>query len=294
MEAILETRLPLPRRSGKVRDVYDLGSSLLIAATDRISAFDVVLPNAIPCKGATLNQLSTYWFREMARVVENHVLESDFRKFPENLRKYPELEGRSVIVKKAQPFPVEAVVRGYLSGSAWKDYRAGLPVSGIALQQGLVESQKLPEPIFTPSTKATSGHDEAISAADMAGIVGKDVADIVVEKSIAIYGKAAKKAEKRGIIIADTKFEFGLLDGRVILIDELLTPDSSRFWPADAYEAGRPQKSFDKQYVRDYLESIKWNKQPPAPTLPQDVVDETSRKYQEAYERITGKKLAIS
>lgn len=293
MAVVLETNVDYPKKKGKVRDVYDLGDRILMVATDRISAFDVVLPNGIPGKGACLNGLSNYWFGKTRKIIDNHVLIPDFRKFPEELKKHAELEGRSVIVKKTEPLPAECVVRGYISGSAWNSYKEGKDICGIRLRTGLRESDKLDEPIFTPSTKATSGHDENIPFGRMAEIIGKDLAEEIREKSIAIYESAAKAAEKKGIIIADTKFEFGRFGDRTIIIDELLTPDSSRFWPADSYEPGRGQKSFDKQYVRDYLLSIKWDKQPPAPMLPDEIVTNTSRKYQEAYEKITGNRLAF-
>lgn len=291
MALVMETNLPLPVKRGKVRDIYDLGDKLLIVTTDRISAFDVVLPNGIPHKGATLNGLSVYWFNETKNIIRNHILISDFSKFPDSVRTHPELRARSVIVKKARALPVECVVRGYIAGSLWSAYKRGEKACGIELPAGLQESEKLPEPIFTPATKATSGHDENITFEQVCGLVGKDVADLLKETSIRIYEDACAKAEKNGIILADTKFEFGLLGDEVIIIDEMLTPDSSRFWPASEYAVGRSQPPFDKQYVRDYLESIKWDKKPPAPQLPASVVEETSKKYLEAYRRLTGKEL---
>ncbi len=291
-EAISQTQLQglkLVRR-GKVRDVYDLGDSLLFVATDRISVYDVVLPTPIPGKGAMLTQLSNFWFEKTREIVENHLLESDFEKFPQELRRFPELAGRSIIVKKAQMLPVECVVRGYLTGSGWSDYQKTSEVCGIKLPPGLRESAKLSEPIFTPATKAETGHDENIGFDYVEKAVGTETANRLRELSISIYKLAEAHGRERGIIIADTKFEFGLVDGRLVLADEVLTPDSSRFWPAAEYAEGRGQKSFDKQYVRDYAAGTGWNKSYPGPELPPEVVAETRRKYEEAFEKITGRK----
>ncbi|MFH0861362.1 MAG: phosphoribosylaminoimidazolesuccinocarboxamide synthase [Candidatus Altiarchaeota archaeon] len=292
--AVTETNLPLRIfKKGKVREVYDLDDRLLVVATDRISAFDVILPNGIPKKGKVLTQLSLYWFDKVKRIVKNHVITADVMDYPQKLKPHREvLDGRSMLVEKAEVIPIECVVRGYLSGSAWKEYQQTNSVCGIGLPKGLVESQMLPKPIFTPATKADTGHDINVSEEKAAEIVGEDVIEKVKKYSLSIYKLARDEAAKKGIIVADTKFEFGLKDGRIILVDEVLTPDSSRFWPADDYQAGRPQKSFDKQYVRDYLEDIGWNKEPPAPKLPDNVVMSTSAKYVEAYGRITGRKLA--
>jgi phosphoribosylaminoimidazole-succinocarboxamide synthase len=278
---------------GKVRDIYDLGNRLLIVATDRISAFDVVMPNPIPDKGKILTQLSKFWFDFTSAIVPNHVLSSHAGDFPEECRPYKEvLEGRSMLVVRTKVIPVECVVRGYLSGSGWEDYKKTGAVCGISLPKGLVESSRLEAPIFTPATKAEQGlHDENIPFEEMEQIVGKDVARQLKSISITVYQKARDLAEQRGILIADTKMEFGLKDGQVILIDELLTPDSSRFWPKDGYEPGGPQKSFDKQFLRDYLLSIKWNKTPPAPQLPEEIIQKTREKYLEAYERLVGRPL---
>jgi phosphoribosylaminoimidazole-succinocarboxamide synthase len=272
---------------GKVRDIYDLGDRLLIVATDRLSAFDVVLPTPIPDKGRVLTQLSLFWFEKLADVVPHHVLEA--RDFSGELAPYAAaLAGRAMLVRRTQPFPIECVVRGYISGSGWKDYQKTGAICGIPLPAGLRESDKLPEPIFTPSTKATTGHDENISFDEAAKLVGRPLAERLRDTSIMLYKRAAEHAAARGIIIADTKFEFGMLDAKIIWIDEALTPDSSRFWPADQYAPGKAQPSFDKQFVRDYLEKIGWNKQPPAPALPPDVVSGTQQKYRDAYQRITG------
>lgn len=277
---------------GKVRDMFDLGDSLLIVVTDRLSAFDVVLPNGIPDKGRVLTMLSAFWFDFLAKSVNHHMITVDVGRMPEPVRRHAAiLAGRAMQVKKAKPFPVECVVRGYLAGSGWKDYRATGKVCGIALPNGMKESERFPEPIFTPATKATSGHDENISFERMADIVGRKTAETLRDTSIAIYAAAAEHARSRGIILCDTKFEFGEQNGEIILIDEALTPDSSRFWPADGYHPGGSQPSFDKQYVRDYLESIKWNKTPPAPELPDEVVRKTSERYREAYRLITGSSL---
>jgi phosphoribosylaminoimidazole-succinocarboxamide synthase len=279
------------RSRGKVRDIYDLGDRLLIVATDRISAFDVVLPTPIPDKGRVLTQLSLFWFDRLSSLVPNHVISAT--EFPEELAAdRPVLAGRAMLVKKTQPLPIECVVRGYLSGSGWKDYQKTGAVCGIRLPEGLRESDKLPEPIFTPATKATTGHDENISFEEAAARIGDELAGRVRDLSLEIYRRASAYALERGIIIADTKFEFGLLHDELIWIDEALTPDSSRFWPADGYVPGRPQPSFDKQYVRDYLEHIGWNKQPPAPELPPDVVNGTRDRYREAFRRLTGRELS--
>ena len=273
-----------------MRDIYELGDQLLIVATDRLSAFDVVLPTPIPDKGPVLTQLSLFWFEKLARVVPNHVTSAD--NFAGVLAPYADaLQGRAMLVRRTEPVPIECVVRGYLSGSGWKDYQKTGSVCGIALPAGLRESDRLPEPIFTPSTKATSGHDENISFDETVERIGQPLAEKLRDTSLAIYKSAAEFASARGIIIADTKFEFGLIGGELIWIDEALTPDSSRFWPGNQYMPGKPQPSFDKQYVRDYLEKIGWNKQPPAPPLPADVVAATRDKYREAYQRITGHEL---
>ena len=281
--------------SGKVRDVYQLENDhLLFVATDRISAFDYVLPTGIPHKGRVLSQLSLFWFDFLRDVVPNHVVTADVSKYPASLRKYDEqLRGRSMLVMRAEMSPVECVVRGYVSGSAWKEYNASGSVCGIPLPSGLRESDRLPEPIFTPATKATSGHDENISFEQMAKLVDPELSRELRDLSLRIYSKAADYARQRGIIIADTKFEFGRTPQGVTLADEVLTPDSSRFWPADKYLPGRSQESFDKQYVRNYLEEIGWNKHPPAPALPAEVARKTSEKYLEAYHRLTGRELDV-
>lgn len=275
---------------GKVRDIYKVEGGLLMVATDRISAFDVVMPNPIPDKGKILTEMSLWWFRKTEGIIPNHTITSDVDNFPEETKRYKEiLKGRAVYVKEAKPFPVECVVRGYLSGSGWKDYKETEEICGIKLPKGLVESQKLLEPIFTPATKAERGqHDINITFKDVVNIIGKETAEKLMDTSLKIYKMAHDLAYEKGIIIADTKFEFGLWDGEIILIDELLTPDSSRFWPLDEYEPGRPQKSYDKQYLRDYLESIGWDKNPPAPQLPQYVIEKTREKYINALKKITG------
>jgi phosphoribosylaminoimidazole-succinocarboxamide synthase len=279
------------RGRGKVRDIYDLGDELLIVATDRLSAFDVVLPTPIPDKGKVLTQLSLFWFEKLASVVPHHVVSAS--NFGGVLAPYAEqLAGRSMLVRRTEPLPIECVVRGYIVGSGWKDYQKTGAICGIPLPKGLRESEKLPEPIFTPSTKATTGHDENISFEQTVSTVGPALAEKLRDVSIVLYSRAAEYAAARGIIIADTKFEFGLLDNELIWIDEALTPDSSRFWPASQYQAGVAQQSFDKQYVRDYLERIGWDKRPPGPALPPDVVEATQEKYREAYQRITGHALA--
>jgi phosphoribosylaminoimidazole-succinocarboxamide synthase len=281
--------------SGKVRDVYLLDPDrLLFVATDRISAFDYVLATGIPHKGRVLTQVSLFWFNFLRDLVPNHLITADTNGYPASLKKYADqLHGRSMIVMRADMFPVECVVRGYISGSAWKEYKATGQVCGIELPQGLSESDRLPEPIFTPATKAATGHDENISFAAMERILGAELSRQLRDLSLAIYGKAADYARQKGIIIADTKFEFGRTPQGVTLADEVLTPDSSRFWPADKYTPGKAQDSFDKQYVRDYLEEIRWNKQPPAPRLPAEVARRTSEKYVEAYHRLTGLDLEV-
>jgi phosphoribosylaminoimidazole-succinocarboxamide synthase len=275
------------RGRGKVRDIYELGDRLLIVATDRLSAFDVVLPSPIPDKGRVLTQLSLFWFDRLSTVVPNHVISG--KDFGGELAPYAaSLDGRAMLVRRTDALPIECVVRGYISGSGWKDYQKTGSICGIPLPAGLRESDKLPQPIFTPSTKATSGHDENISFDQAAQAIGRALAEKLRDTSITLYRKGAEHAASCGIILADTKFEFGLLNGELIWIDEALTPDSSRFWPAGEYAPGKPQPSFDKQYVRDYLERIGWNKQPPAPVLPPDVVAATRDRYREAYQRITG------
>ena len=278
-------------RSGKVREVFDLGETLLFVATDRLSAFDVILPDPIPHKGAVLNQLSAFWFKRFDEI-DNHFITADFDEFPQELRAFrDQLTGRSMIVRKTTPLPVECVVRGYLAGSGWKEYQESQSVCGIKLPSALKQGSKLPEPIFTPATKAESGHDENIDMKRCAEILGQEIADRVKKLSLEIYSKGRDHAEKKGIIVADTKFEFGAVDGKLLLIDECLTPDSSRFWPKDQYAVGQSPPSFDKQFVRDYLETLDWDKTPPAPSLPQDVIVKTSAKYVEAFERLTGEKL---
>ena len=274
--------------AGKVRDIYDLNTQLLIVTTDRISAFDHIMPNPVPGKGEVLTKMSAFWFKKTEDIVANHLISTNPEEYPEECFPYRDiLQGRSMLVKKAKPLPVECVVRGYLSGSGWKDYSNGQPVSGITLPAGLKESSRLPETIFTPSTKAPDGeHDMPIDRAEMENLIGAELAAKIIRTSIAIYERAVSIADNVGIIIADTKMEFGIIDGELILIDELLTPDSSRFWPKDDYEAGRPQKSFDKQFLRDYLLSIGWEQKPPAPELPAAIIAKTSDKYQEALNRL--------
>jgi phosphoribosylaminoimidazole-succinocarboxamide synthase len=283
------------KASGKVRDVYEIDENqLLFIASDRISAFDYVLATGIPHKGRVLNQISLFWFDFLADVVPNHLITADVDEYPASVRKYADqLRGRSMLVRRAEIFPVECIARGYISGSGWKEYKATGTISGMALPAGLKESDALPEPIFTPSTKATSGHDENISFDQMCDIVGVETASHLRDLTLRVYKKAAAYARQRGIIIADTKFEFGRTAHGITLADEVLTPDSSRFWPADKYAPGRAQDSYDKQYVRDYLEQIHWNKQPPAPALPADVARRTSEKYLEAYSQLTGRKLDV-
>jgi phosphoribosylaminoimidazole-succinocarboxamide synthase len=299
---ILQTTLDhrAPDRQGKVRDIYEVGDDrLLIVATDRISAFDYVLGSGIPDKGAVLTQISAFWFEQTRTIVENHLLSTDPATYPIDVYASADLlRGRSMLVRKTEPLPIECVARGYLSGSAWKDYQASGTVCGHRLPPGLRESDRLPNPIFTPATKAQSGHDINITEAQAAEMIGRALLDRVRDLTLRLYAKGSAHAESRGIIIADTKFEFGLIapaagpdENRLLLIDEVLTPDSSRFWPRDEYVPGRPQPSFDKQYVRDYLERIHWNKQPPVPTLPDEIVQKTREKYLEAFRRLTGREL---
>jgi phosphoribosylaminoimidazole-succinocarboxamide synthase len=279
--------------SGKVRDVYAVGSDLLIVATDRISAFDCILPQGIPGKGRVLTQMSLFWFEFLKGTVPNHVISADVSAYPAPLQKFrDQLEGRSMLVKRCRMEPIECVARGYISGSGWKDYQKTGSICGIALPAGLRDSDKLPKPIFTPATKAETGHDENVSFEAAAKAVGTETATKLRDLTLAVYTKAAEYAETRGIILADTKFEFGWdAAGTLLIADEVLTPDSSRFWPKDDYEPRRAQRSFDKQFVRDYLETLDWNKQPPAPSLPDEVIEKTSAKYHEAYERLTGRTL---
>jgi phosphoribosylaminoimidazole-succinocarboxamide synthase len=278
-------------RSGKVREVFDLGQTLLFVATDRLSAFDVILPDPIPHKGAVLNQLSAFWFKRFSKV-KNHFVTANFDEFPKELQAFrPQLAGRSMIVRKTKPLPVECVVRGYLAGSGWKEYQESQSVCGIKLPSGLKLASQLPEPIFTPATKSDTGHDLNIDMNECRQILGNEMAERVCDLSLQIYAAGRDHAAQRGIIVADTKFEFGTVDGQLLLIDECLTPDSSRFWPKDQYIVGQSPPSFDKQFVRDYLETLDWNKTPPAPSLPQDVITKTSAKYVEAFERLTGEKL---
>jgi phosphoribosylaminoimidazole-succinocarboxamide synthase len=278
-------------RSGKVREVFDLGETLLFVATDRLSAFDVILPDPIPHKGAVLNQLSAFWFKRFSKV-KNHFVTANFDEFPKELQAFrPQLAGRSMIVRKTKPLPVECVVRGYLAGSGWKEYQESQSVCGIKLPSGLKLASQLPEPIFTPATKSDAGHDLNIDMNECRQILGNEMAERVCDLSLQIYAAGRDHAAQRGIIVADTKFEFGTVDGQLLLIDECLTPDSSRFWPKDQYIVGQSPPSFDKQFVRDYLETLDWNKTPPAPSLPQDVITKTSAKYVEAFERLTGEKL---
>ncbi|MEK6564056.1 MAG: phosphoribosylaminoimidazolesuccinocarboxamide synthase [Candidatus Omnitrophota bacterium] len=293
MEYIISTNLKDLKlfRRGKVRDVYDLGDKLLIISSDRISCFDVVLPTPIPYKGIVLNRISQFWFSFTRDIIENHLLGADVQNYPESLKKYTDiLKDRSMLVKKSRPLAIECIVRGYLSGSGWNEYQQKGSVSGQKLPQGLKESEKLPQPIFTPSTKADVGHDLNIDDQAAIKITGRDVYEQAKSRALAIYREASEYALKRGIIIADTKFEFGIFEDRLILIDEVLTPDSSRFWPVDSYVKGRGQASFDKQFVRDYLEGLGWDKNPPAPDLPPEIVQRTSEKYLEAYAMLTGKK----
>ena len=288
-DALLTTTLPFPVRRGKVRDVYDLDDQLLIVATDRISAFDCVMPNGIPDKGRILTALSLFWFEMFRDEFENHLLAADVAHYPTALRRYDDqIAGRSMLVKKANVVPIECVARGYLAGSGWQEYRQTQTVCGIKLPPGLRQCDKLPEPIFTPATKEESGHDVNISYEDAARRIGDALAASLRDRTLALYTRAAEYAATRGIIIADTKFEFGRYDGWLILVDEVLTPDSSRFWPAEHYEPGHDQPSFDKQFVRNWLEQQPWDKTPPAPALPHEVVEGTRKRYLEAYERLTG------
>jgi phosphoribosylaminoimidazole-succinocarboxamide synthase len=291
-EALIHTELPGIKlfKRGKVRDLYELDDKLLIVATDRISAFDCIMPNGIPGKGRILTQMSLFWFDFVKEIVENHLISADVNQFPQKIEKFRDiLESRSMLVKKAEQIGVECVVRGYLSGSGWREYRSSGSICGIELPHGLTESDKLPELIFTPATKAASGHDQNISFAEVIKLLGEEKATILKDLSIQIYTKASEYAESKGIIIADTKFEFGVCSGEIILIDEILSPDSSRFWPRERYQPGCPQESYDKQFVRDYLESLGWNKKPPAPTLPAEVVQKTLGKYEEAYNRLVAR-----
>jgi phosphoribosylaminoimidazole-succinocarboxamide synthase len=291
-EILLDIDLPGVKafKKGKVRNVFDLGDSLLLVASDRISAFDSVMQSGIPDKGELLTQISLFWFDFTRDIVKNHIIESDVAKYPKELQPFKaKLAKRSVIGKKAQLIPIECVVRGYLSGSGWKEYQKSQSICGIKLPAGLKESSKLPEPIFTPTTKAEQGHDLNITFEQVVDQVGKTTAETIREKTIKVYQACAEYADKKGIIIADTKFEFGLVGGEIIIIDEMLTPDSSRFWPKDLYKVGQAQPSYDKQFLRDYLESVGWNKEPPAPKLPEEVVQKTREKYFEAYRKITGK-----
>ena len=296
MQVATQTSIDLPGikklRSGKVREVFDLGDTLLFVVTDRISAFDVILPDPIPHKGAVLNQISAFWFQRFDEIV-NHFVAADVEQFPKELQQFREqLAGRSMIVKKTKPLPVECVVRGYLAGSGWKEYQESQSVCGIKLPAGLMQASQLPEPIFTPATKEEEGHDENIDMKRCAQILGKELAERVKALSLEIYSRGRDHAAQRGIIVADTKFEFGTVDGDLLLIDECLTPDSSRFWPKDQYAVGQSPPSFDKQFVRDYLETLDWDKTPPAPRLPKDVLEKTSAKYLEAFRRVTGNELA--
>lgn len=294
-DAVLATDIPIwPKTSGKVRDIYDVGENLLIVSSDRISAYDSILASGIPQKGRVLTQLSIFWFDFLQSVTENHLITADISAMDERLIRYAnEVTGRTMLVKKAEVIPVECIVRGYLAGSGWRSYEKTGQICGIKLPEGLRQSEKLPEPIFTPTTKATEGHDEDISMEAAENAVGADVAAEIRDKSLEIYTKAAEFAASKGVIIADTKFEFGICQGKVILIDEVLTPDSSRFWPADDYEPGRSQKSYDKQYVRDWLDESGWDHSPPAPGLPDEVVVNTLAKYVEAYERITDNEFTL-
>jgi phosphoribosylaminoimidazole-succinocarboxamide synthase len=292
-DVLLETKLNIPLAGkGKVRDIYDLGHSLLFIATDRISAFDCILASGIPCKGKVLTQTSLFWFDYLKTLTPSHVLTAEVSEYPAELQPYArELEGRSMLVKKARMINVECVARGYLSGSGWKEYKAQGSVCGVKLPAGLREGDRLPEPIFTPATKAQAGHDENVSFEVVASRIGERLASQLRDLTLAIYREASAYSRDRGLILADTKFEFGFINEQLTLADEVLTPDSSRYWPADLYKPGGPQISFDKQFVRDYLETLDWNKQPPAPGLPEDVVAKTSEKYKEAFHRLTGREL---
>jgi phosphoribosylaminoimidazole-succinocarboxamide synthase len=298
MQITTQSSIELPGikklRSGKVREVFDLGETLLFVVTDRISAFDVILPDPIPHKGAVLNQISAFWFNRFDKI-KNHFVTADFEEFPKELQPFREqLAGRSMIVRKTKPLAVECVVRGYLAGSGWKEYQESHSVCGIELPAGLKLASQLPEPIFTPSTKAEEGHDENIDMERCAQILGDEIANRVKTLSLEIYSRGREHAAQKGIIVADTKFEFGMVDGDLLLIDECLTPDSSRFWPKDEYAVGQSPPSFDKQFVRDYLETLDWNKTPPAPRLPKDVIDKTSAKYLEAFRRLTNSEIVKS
>ena len=292
-EVLLETTLPLPLVGrGKVRDIYDLGDQLLFVATDRISAFDCILPTGVPGKGRVLTQMSLFWFDFLRDLVPNHLITAEFRSYPAELRPFQaSLEGRSMLVKRARMVEVECVARGYLAGSGWKEYRDSGTVCGIPLPPGLRDGDRLPQPIFTPATKAQTSHDMNVPFEHVAGQVGTELAGRLRDLTLSIYGKAADHAKAHGIILADTKFEFGFADGTLVLADEVLTPDSSRWWPADTYAPGGPQVSFDKQFVRDYLETLDWDKRPPAPPLPDEVIRKTGAKYAEAYRRLTGREL---
>jgi phosphoribosylaminoimidazole-succinocarboxamide synthase len=292
-EVLLQSKLSLPLAGrGKVRDIYDLGDTLLFVASDRISAFDCVLGSGIPCKGRVLTQLSLFWFEFLKDVVPSHLITANMDKYPRRASRHPSVRERSMLVKKAEMLPVECVARGYLAGSAFKEYRVGGKVCGIPLPPGLRDGDKLPEPIFTPASKAATGHDVNVPFRYVANSLGVELAGQLRDLTLDIYSRAAAYALEKGIILADTKFEFGSVGGKLVLADEVLTPDSSRFWPADAYAPGGPQFSFDKQYVRDHLERSGWNKRPPAPSLPEDVVRKTSEKYIDAYTRLTGLELA--
>jgi phosphoribosylaminoimidazole-succinocarboxamide synthase len=290
-EALLQSSLPFPVRRGKVRDVYDLGQTLLIVATDRISAFDCVMPNGIPDKGKILTALSLFWFEKFQGQFENHLIASEVKDYPANLRGHADqIAGRSMLVKKAEVIPIECVARGYLAGSGWKEYKTSQTVCGLRLPPGLKQCDRLPQALFTPSTKEESGHDMNIDFEETVRRIGAQTAEILRDRTLSLYTQAAEHGRKRGVILADTKFEFGKLpDGKIILIDEVLTPDSSRFWPADQYSPGQDQPSFDKQFVRNYLEKLDWNKTPPAPALPQEVVEGTRKRYIEAYTLLTGR-----
>lgn len=298
MQTSTQSSIQLPElkklRSGKVREVFDLGDTLLFVVTDRISAFDVILPDPIPHKGAVLNQISAFWFKHFDNIA-NHLVTANFDEFPKDLQRFREqLAGRSMIVKKTTPLAVECVVRGYLAGSGWKEYQESQNVCGIELPAGLKQASQLPKPIFTPATKAEQGHDENIDMKRCAQILGDEIANRVKTLSLEIYTRGREHAAQKGIIVADTKFEFGMIDGQLLLIDECLTPDSSRFWPKDGYVVGKSPPSFDKQFVRDYLETLDWDKTPPAPRLPKDVIEKTSAKYLEAFRRLTGSEIATN
>ena len=296
MQTLPQSTIDLPGlkklRSGKVREVFDLGETLLFVVTDRLSAFDVILPDPIPHKGAVLNQISAFWFKHFGNI-QNHLVTADFEQFPKELQSFREqLAGRSMIVRKTKPLAVECVVRGYLAGSGWKEYQESQSVCGIKLPSGLKLASQLPEPIFTPATKAETGHDENIDMKRCTQILGDEIANRVKTLSLEIYSRGREHAAQKGIIVADTKFEFGTIDGELLLIDECLTPDSSRFWPKDEYAVAKSPPSFDKQFVRDYLETLDWDKSPPAPRLPKEIIEKTSAKYREAFRRLTGNEIA--